>query len=78
MRGAANVEEQGHLDSRWSTPLAIAARVGRANGVKLLLEHHADIHAHGRTILHDSHHKRSHAGGAASVAVRGGRVCMGH
>ena len=54
MRGTANVEEQGHLDSRWSTPLAIAARVGASNLVMLLLDHRGDIHAHGRTILHDA------------------------
>jgi len=49
-----NVEQRGRIGNKWYTPLAMAARTGRAHVVQLLLENNADVHAHGRTILHNA------------------------
>ena len=51
-----NVEQRGctgHGElARWYTPLAMAAIFGFVRVVELLLEYNANVHAHGRTILH--------------------------
>jgi len=48
-----NVEQRGFMpNDQWYTPLLMAAIVGRVDVVKLLLDYNADVHAHGRTILH--------------------------
>jgi len=49
-----NVEERGGvLTDQWYTPLTMAAILGHVDVVKLLLEYNANVHAHGRTILHN-------------------------
>ena len=51
-----NVEQRGCTGNgeheRWYTPLAMAAIFGFVRVVELLLRYNADVHAHGRTILH--------------------------
>ena len=51
-----NVEQRGCIGEgsygRWYTPLLMAAIQGRVYVVQLLLDYNADVHAHGRTILH--------------------------
>jgi len=56
LASGVNVEEQGRLGNKWYTPLAMAVLNGRAPAVQRLLENNADVHAHGRTILHIAAH----------------------
>jgi ankyrin repeat protein len=52
LAAGANVDKRGRIGSMWFTPLAVAARMGLVRVVELLLKNNADVHAHGRRILH--------------------------